>query len=143
MVGPLVEFGIERDDAAIGVLQLLVQMHQLVAAFFELLKLQQHFAVLLPDFLDRIGRRIARERLGERVRELRDACLSRASRLPGSGSAMRDPGAALRPGIDRKMSHQTLRAAQPDAQPCAERHPARSAPASRQAGMPGPLVRTR
>src|SRR4051794_25565007 len=113
MIGPLVEFGIESHDAAIGVLQLLIEVQQLVAAPFEFLKLEQHLAVLLADLLDRIGRRIARQGLGE----LRDANLAQRRRISGKRFGDRDPRSLLRSGLDRKMSYQTLRAAQSNAQP--------------------------
>jgi hypothetical protein len=114
MVGPLVEFGIQSHDAAIGVLQFLVQMEQLIAAFFQLLKLEQHFPVLLSDFFDRIGRRVARQRPGEGLGELRDVGLADRGPVSGERFGDRDPGAAPRPGLDRELPHQTLRAAEPD-----------------------------
>src|SRR5690349_8650887 len=113
MVGPLVEFGIESHDAAIGVLQLLIQVQQLVAAPFEFLKLEQHLAILLADLLDRIGRRIARQRL----RKLRDAHLAKGRRISRKRFRYRDPCSLLRSGLDRKLLYQTLGAAQSDAQP--------------------------
>ena len=113
MIGPLVEFGIESHDAAIGVLQFLIEVQQLVAAPFEFLKLEQHLAVLLADLLDRIGRRIARQGLGE----LRDANLAERCRVSRQRFRDRDPRSLLRPGLDRKISYQTLRAAQSNAQP--------------------------
>ena len=135
VVGPLVEFGIERHDAAIGVLQFLVQMHQLVAACFQLLKLEQHFAVLLTDFLDRIGRRIARQRLGERVASCAMPGLSMAIRFPGSGSAIVIRVPCCGPVSIEKC--RTRRCAPLRPMPSPAFCP-RSAAASRTAGMPGP-----
>ena len=58
MVGAFVQFGIQGDDAAIGVLQFLVQPLQVFLARPQLIHLQQDLLVLLADFLDRVGRTV-------------------------------------------------------------------------------------
>ena len=54
MVGAVGELGVERDDAAIGVLQLLVHLLQPFLALPQLLQLQQIFLVLARDLRRRV-----------------------------------------------------------------------------------------
>jgi hypothetical protein len=53
MVGPLVELGIERYDAAVGVLQFLVELRERLLPVLQFLELRQYFLVLAPDLIDR------------------------------------------------------------------------------------------
>ena len=53
VVGALVQFGIQRDDAAIGVLQLLIEPLQVLLARLQLLELKQDLLVLPADFRHR------------------------------------------------------------------------------------------
>ena len=65
MVGALVELGVERYDATVGVLQFLVELGECLLPVLQLLELCQHFLVLAPDLLDRVSRFIRCERLAE------------------------------------------------------------------------------
>ena len=63
MIGALVQLGIQRDDAAVGVLQFLIEPLQVLLARLQLLELQQDLLVLPADFLHGIGRTIRRQRV--------------------------------------------------------------------------------
>jgi hypothetical protein len=65
VVGPLVELGVERYDASVGVLQFLVKLGECLLPVLQLLDLPQHFLVLAPDLVDWVSRFIRCERLAE------------------------------------------------------------------------------
>src|SRR5262249_14684229 len=62
LLGALVELGIERDDAAIGVAELLVELAGFVFAAAELLEALHQLAVLLAQDGQRIGRDLRAQR---------------------------------------------------------------------------------
>ena len=64
MVRPLVELRVQRDDAAVGVLQLAVDALQLFLPVRTALERPQQLLVLLADFGERAGRPFRRERRG-------------------------------------------------------------------------------
>ena len=55
VIGALVQLGVQRDDAAIGVLELLIEPLQVLLARSQLVHLQQNLLVLSSDFLDGIA----------------------------------------------------------------------------------------
>ena len=55
LLGALVEFGIERDDAAIGVAEFLVELLALLVAAADFLQALHQLAVLLAQRRERIG----------------------------------------------------------------------------------------
>ena len=61
----LVELRVERDDAAIGVFELAVEVHQLLLLALQVVERAQQRLVLLLDLLDQAGRLLARDRLGD------------------------------------------------------------------------------
>ena len=67
MIGALVQLGIQCDDAAIGVLQFLIEPLQVLLARSQLVHLQQNLLVLSADFLDGVGRTIRRQRIRDRA----------------------------------------------------------------------------
>ena len=60
VIGALVQLGIQRDDAAVGVLQFLIEPLQILLARLQLLELQQDLLILPADFRHR--RRAGRPR---------------------------------------------------------------------------------
>ncbi len=83
MIGALVQLGVQRDDAAIGVLQLLIEPLQVLLARSQLFELHQNLLVLPPDLRDGVGRTIRRQRVHD-AREPRrgDVGRGRGSVLP-------------------------------------------------------------
>ena len=110
MVGAVVQLGVERDNAAIGVLQLLIQHRELLLPIVQLFELDEHLSILTPDFRDRVKRLIPRQRLTD-PREERRGHQDGARQPLGHG----DLGAMPRRGLDRERIHQAARAEDADA----------------------------
>jgi hypothetical protein len=133
----LVELGVERDDAAVGVLELGVEAGQVLLALAELLERADQLLVLLADLLDRTLRR----GLGQRAASARSAAAS-------SSGARREnslPTITVVPSpIDDVTSNRSTRRrapAMPSPMPVCDRYrPERTASTS---AIPGPRSLTR
>ena len=65
MIRLLVELGVERDDAAVGVLELAIEVHELLLLALQIVERAEQRLVLLLDLFDQAGGLLARERLGD------------------------------------------------------------------------------
>ena len=82
-----VELGVERDDAAVGVLELAIEVHELLLLALQFVERAQQLLVLALDLFDQAGRLLAGERLGDLPGPLRGDELVRA----GEGTSRAPP----------------------------------------------------
>ena len=133
-LGLLVQLGVERDHAAVGVFQLAVQPGQLLLPALQLLEGPQQLLVLPLDLVERALAPLARElgadghhpRLGEERGRRRE------------DHAERDRGPPARRGLDVKAVHEAPRAHDAEAHP--RLGPVRPVEDGLELGDPGPPV---
>jgi hypothetical protein len=107
----LVELGVERDDAAIRVLELTVQLHQLVLPLAQLGERAQELLILLLQFLVGADGRLRRQVL----HELGHARRRDERRAWRQHLAQGDVGACAARRADLDAIHQAMRADETDA----------------------------
>ena len=61
VIGSLVELGVERDDAAVGVFELAIEAHELLLLALQLVERAQQLLVLLLDLFDQVAARPRRD----------------------------------------------------------------------------------
>ena len=104
MIRLLIELGVERDDAAVGVFQLAIEVDQLLLLALEVVERAQQRLVLLLDFLHEPGRLLARDRLGD----LPGAFTRSRARAAATGTSRAPPSCRsgevwmLKPSISRR-----------------------------------------
>ena len=104
VVGLLVQLGVEGHDAAVGVVQLVVELGQLLLALRQLFQGLQQFLVLLPHLLERVLRRPAGQFLGD-PRQV----VGQGRGAPRQDLAEQDRGPRPRRGLDLEAVHQPPR----------------------------------
>src|SRR5262245_6404185 len=111
MLGTLIELGIKRDYAAIGVLEFLVCACELLALAAQVLKAQQQLAVLPAQLARRIFGLLTRQYITKRTKFLPINQLL----LPGEDLHKLDDCALAGVRMNMKLVHEALRAPNADA----------------------------
>ena len=112
VIRPFVELRVERDDAAIGVFELAVEMRQLQLLPLQLVQRPQQLLILLLHLLDQAPRGPLQHGLGDLTHAVtRDDGAARGQVL------FEGHVGAVRGGVDREAIHQPPRAHDPAPQP--------------------------
>jgi hypothetical protein len=136
IIGPLVQLGQQGHHAAVGVLQLLVELGQLLALGADLVERAQELLVLHQQLLDLVARRLPRQ-LGPQVGDpVRRQVRGAARELLGQ-----DHARPLRAALDVEPIHQPPGADDP--QPHPGLRPVAPVQDPRQLGDPGAVIRHR
>ena len=101
VIRALVQLRVQRDDAAVRVLQLAVEPHQLLLPCIEIVERPEELLILLLDLLDRARRSLGRERFGE----LRDV-LGGEERESARQEFLQRDDRPCRARFDREMIHE-------------------------------------
>src|SRR5262249_40957827 len=106
LFGALVQFGVERDHAAVGVTQLLIELLAFLVLAAKLIQALHQLAILLAQDLERIGRVVFLERSGH----VGEPCPRHWRSTRRQIMAELDRRALADPGLDLEMIHQAARA---------------------------------
>jgi hypothetical protein len=109
-LGPFVQLGVKRDDAAVRVFELSVELGELLLAGLDLVQASDQFAVLLAQRCERVG---APGLLKQGLRRFRDLDRAKPGSAFGQRLGKRD-ARARRPRIDVEAVDETPGARQSD-----------------------------
>ena len=83
VIGPLLELGVQRHDAAVGVLELAVDPLEFLLPAAQLVERPKQFLILLLDFFDAARRAVAARR---RPARSSSAAVTQVRRVAGAAS---------------------------------------------------------